>query len=324
MIELHKLSHAARAVPAQPATSSSASTPRPTATSALTTGVRIAVCESVDEVVERIRAWRVDVPRAGPAPRTLTPVARPYLKSAPGPVDHRLRTVRPNTEFACPKRRSPASSSSSRSARRSTRCPSPRSTRSSASPSRAPSPRRTRASAASSRCAARSCRSTTWPPASASSTRRRTRGQDRHRRDRPRTWPASSSTTSRRSSRSTPTRSTRSRRPAAAAIDGIAKIDDRLVVLLDPEGIVGAAAPCDVEAARGSPTTCAPPPRPAPVVLAAARTAKPSRILVADDSTFMRRLLTQALRDAGFEVVGAGRRRRRGARALPRAAPRRA
>jgi two-component system chemotaxis response regulator CheB len=39
-------------------------------------------------------------------------------------------------------------------------------------------------------------------------------------------------------------------------------------------------------------------------VLAATRTAKPSRILVADDSTFMRRLLTQALRDAGFEVVG--------------------
>jgi two-component system, chemotaxis family, protein-glutamate methylesterase/glutaminase len=39
-------------------------------------------------------------------------------------------------------------------------------------------------------------------------------------------------------------------------------------------------------------------------VLAAARNAKPSRILVADDSTFMRRLLTQALRDAGFEVVG--------------------
>jgi two-component system chemotaxis response regulator CheB len=36
----------------------------------------------------------------------------------------------------------------------------------------------------------------------------------------------------------------------------------------------------------------------------APRTAKPSRILVADDSTFMRRLLTQALRDAGFEVVG--------------------
>jgi two-component system chemotaxis response regulator CheB len=39
-------------------------------------------------------------------------------------------------------------------------------------------------------------------------------------------------------------------------------------------------------------------------VLAAARTTKPSRILVADDSTFMRRLLTQALRDAGFDVVG--------------------
>jgi two-component system chemotaxis response regulator CheB len=39
-------------------------------------------------------------------------------------------------------------------------------------------------------------------------------------------------------------------------------------------------------------------------VLAAARTAKPFRILVADDSTFMRRLLTQALRDAGFDVVG--------------------
>ncbi|WCB91382.1 Protein-glutamate methylesterase/protein-glutamine glutaminase [Baekduia alba] len=39
-------------------------------------------------------------------------------------------------------------------------------------------------------------------------------------------------------------------------------------------------------------------------MLAAARTAKPSRILVADDSTFMRRLLTQALRDAGFDVVG--------------------
>jgi two-component system chemotaxis response regulator CheB len=39
-------------------------------------------------------------------------------------------------------------------------------------------------------------------------------------------------------------------------------------------------------------------------VLAAARTTKPPRILVADDSTFMRRLLTQALRDAGFDVVG--------------------
>src|SRR4051794_8999076 len=39
-------------------------------------------------------------------------------------------------------------------------------------------------------------------------------------------------------------------------------------------------------------------------MLPAARTAKPSRILVADDSTFMRRLLTQALRDAGFDVVG--------------------
>ena len=39
-------------------------------------------------------------------------------------------------------------------------------------------------------------------------------------------------------------------------------------------------------------------------MLAAARTPKPSRILVADDSTFMRRLLTQALRDAGFDVVG--------------------
>jgi two-component system, chemotaxis family, protein-glutamate methylesterase/glutaminase len=39
-------------------------------------------------------------------------------------------------------------------------------------------------------------------------------------------------------------------------------------------------------------------------VLAAARTTKPFRILVADDSTFMRRLLTQALRDAGFDVVG--------------------
>jgi len=39
-------------------------------------------------------------------------------------------------------------------------------------------------------------------------------------------------------------------------------------------------------------------------VLAAARTPKPSRILVADDSTFMRRLLAQALRDAGFDVVG--------------------
>lgn len=39
-------------------------------------------------------------------------------------------------------------------------------------------------------------------------------------------------------------------------------------------------------------------------MLAAARTTKPSRILVADDSTFMRRVLTQALRDAGFDVVG--------------------
>jgi two-component system chemotaxis response regulator CheB len=39
-------------------------------------------------------------------------------------------------------------------------------------------------------------------------------------------------------------------------------------------------------------------------VLPAARNASPSRVLVADDSTFMRRLLSQALRDAGFEVVG--------------------
>jgi two-component system chemotaxis response regulator CheB len=39
-------------------------------------------------------------------------------------------------------------------------------------------------------------------------------------------------------------------------------------------------------------------------VLPAPRTAKPSRILVADDSSFMRRLLTQSLREAGFEVVG--------------------
>ncbi len=35
------------------------------------------------------------------------------------------------------------------------------------------------------------------------------------------------------------------------AIDGIAKIDDRLVVLLDPEGIVGAVAPA-VDGAAGS------------------------------------------------------------------------
>jgi purine-binding chemotaxis protein CheW len=34
------------------------------------------------------------------------------------------------------------------------------------------------------------------------------------------------------------------------AIDGIAKIGDRLVVLLDPEGIVGAAATPDAEAAE--------------------------------------------------------------------------
>jgi two-component system, chemotaxis family, protein-glutamate methylesterase/glutaminase len=39
-------------------------------------------------------------------------------------------------------------------------------------------------------------------------------------------------------------------------------------------------------------------------VLAAVPTAKPSRILVADDSTFMRRLLAHALREAGFDVVG--------------------
>jgi two-component system chemotaxis response regulator CheB len=39
-------------------------------------------------------------------------------------------------------------------------------------------------------------------------------------------------------------------------------------------------------------------------VHSAARTTAPSRILVADDSTFMRRLLAQALRDAGFDVVG--------------------
>jgi two-component system chemotaxis response regulator CheB len=39
-------------------------------------------------------------------------------------------------------------------------------------------------------------------------------------------------------------------------------------------------------------------------VHSAAHTTAPSRILVADDSTFMRRLLAQALRDAGFDVVG--------------------
>ncbi|HEU4976389.1 MAG TPA: chemotaxis-specific protein-glutamate methyltransferase CheB [Baekduia sp.] len=38
-------------------------------------------------------------------------------------------------------------------------------------------------------------------------------------------------------------------------------------------------------------------------MLPAPRIEKPPRILVADDSSFMRRLLTQALRDAGFDVV---------------------
>lgn len=39
-------------------------------------------------------------------------------------------------------------------------------------------------------------------------------------------------------------------------------------------------------------------------MLAAAHTSTPPHVLVADDSTFMRRLLAQALSDAGFEVVG--------------------
>ena len=48
---------------------------------------------------------------------------------------------------------------------------------------------------------------------------------------------ASSSTRSRRSSRSTPTCSRTSRRASRDTIEAIAKIEDRLVILLNPEGL---------------------------------------------------------------------------------------
>jgi flagellar protein FlbD len=60
MIELHKLSHEREPFHLNPDLIERIEAV-PDCHVSLTTGIRIAVCESVDEVVERVKAWRVDV-----------------------------------------------------------------------------------------------------------------------------------------------------------------------------------------------------------------------------------------------------------------------
>jgi flagellar protein FlbD len=60
MIELHKLSHEREPFLLNPDLVERIEA-SPDCHVTLTTGTRIAVCESVDEVVERIKRWRVDV-----------------------------------------------------------------------------------------------------------------------------------------------------------------------------------------------------------------------------------------------------------------------
>jgi flagellar protein FlbD len=60
MIQLHKLSHEREPFHLNPDLIERIDA-SPDCHVSLTTGMRIAVCESVDEVVERVRAWRVDI-----------------------------------------------------------------------------------------------------------------------------------------------------------------------------------------------------------------------------------------------------------------------
>ena len=60
MIELHKLSHEREPFHLNPDLIERVDA-SPDCHISLTTGVRFAVCETVDEVVERVRRWRVDV-----------------------------------------------------------------------------------------------------------------------------------------------------------------------------------------------------------------------------------------------------------------------
>lgn len=60
MIELHRLSHEREPFHLNPDLIERIDA-SPDCHVTLTTGTRVAVCETVDEVVTRIRAWRVDV-----------------------------------------------------------------------------------------------------------------------------------------------------------------------------------------------------------------------------------------------------------------------
>jgi flagellar protein FlbD len=60
MIELHRLSHEREPFHLNPDLIERVDA-SPDCHVTLTTGTRVAVCETVDEVVEKIRAWRIDV-----------------------------------------------------------------------------------------------------------------------------------------------------------------------------------------------------------------------------------------------------------------------
>jgi flagellar protein FlbD len=60
MIELHKLSHEREPFHLNPDLIERVDA-SPDCHVTLTTGTRIAVCESIEDVVEKIRTWRVDV-----------------------------------------------------------------------------------------------------------------------------------------------------------------------------------------------------------------------------------------------------------------------
>jgi flagellar protein FlbD len=60
MIQLHKLSHEREPFHLNPDLIERVDA-APDCHVLLTTGTKIAVCETVDEVVERVRRWRVDV-----------------------------------------------------------------------------------------------------------------------------------------------------------------------------------------------------------------------------------------------------------------------
>ena len=74
-------------------------------------------------------------------------------------------------------------------------------------------------------------------------------------------------------------------------IESIAKIGDRLVILLNPEGLF---------ARRAAPTSWPPP---SPAIVAALSPNSAQRVVVADDSRLMRRILSDALGRQGFDVV---------------------